>query len=104
HPGRVRSQLPRSCEDYWWEWKHCRGLRHAFHHYYTHRELPACGRWQEDYEACCAWEGDRATSAQVRPAALGLHRPRLQKYAPVWTLRKNPPPDWYLPLDQEKTN
>ncbi|XP_064889154.1 synaptic plasticity regulator PANTS isoform X1 [Columba livia] len=58
---------PRSCEDYWWEWKHCRGLRHAFHHYYTHGELPACGRWREDYEACRAWERGRAAAAQVPP-------------------------------------
>lgn len=64
-PGHVRPQPPRSCEDYWGEWKHCRGLRHAFHHYYTHGELPDCGRWREDYEACRAWERDRATAAQV---------------------------------------
>ncbi|XP_057225017.1 UPF0545 protein C22orf39 homolog isoform X1 [Malurus melanocephalus] len=56
---------PRSCEDYWGEWKHCRGLRHAFHHYYAHGELPACDRWREDYEACRAWERDRAAAAQV---------------------------------------
>ncbi|NWX00790.1 CV039 protein, partial [Caloenas nicobarica] len=80
-------QPPRSCEDYWWEWKHCRGLRHAFHHYYTHGELPACGRWREDYEACRAWERGRAAAAQVPPGPA------------VWKLRKSPPPDWYLPLD-----
>uniref|UniRef100_A0A8C4UQ24 Synaptic plasticity regulator PANTS n=1 Tax=Falco tinnunculus TaxID=100819 RepID=A0A8C4UQ24_FALTI len=56
---------PRPCEDYWWEWKHCRGLRHAFHHYYAHGELPACGRWRDDYEACRAWESGRAAAAQV---------------------------------------
>ncbi|XP_065502681.1 synaptic plasticity regulator PANTS isoform X2 [Caloenas nicobarica] len=147
---------PRSCEDYWWEWKHCRGLRHAFHHYYTHGELPACGRWREDYEACRAWERGRAAAAQVPPGPAGktcswgvqerswlqphkaerqepfsagcsITRPfsRLgcllggkealckserarvmekQKYAPVWKLRKSPPPDWYLPLDEDKPN
>ncbi|XP_050836308.1 UPF0545 protein C22orf39 homolog isoform X2 [Serinus canaria] len=58
---------PRSCEDYWGEWKHCRGLRHAFHHYYAHGELPECGRWREDYEACRAWERDRAAAAQGNP-------------------------------------
>ncbi|XP_063206702.1 synaptic plasticity regulator PANTS isoform X1 [Chroicocephalus ridibundus] len=57
---------PRPCEDYWWEWKHCRGLRHAFHHYYAHGELPACGRWRDDYEACRAWERGRTAAAQVR--------------------------------------
>lgn len=68
-PAHVRPQPPRSCEDYWGEWKHCRGLRHAFHHYYAHGELPDCGRWREDYEACRAWERDRAAAAQV-PAPL----------------------------------
>ncbi|KAM6298057.1 synaptic plasticity regulator PANTS [Aegotheles albertisi] len=94
---------PRTCEDYRWEWKHCRGLRHAFHHYYAHGELPACGRWREDYEACRAWESGRAAAAQE--ALCNSERARVtekQKYAPVWTLRKSPPPDWYLPLDQDK--
>ncbi|KAM9526815.1 synaptic plasticity regulator PANTS [Guaruba guarouba] len=101
----VRPQPPRPCEDYWWEWKHCRGLRHAFHHYYAHGELPTCGRWREDYEACRAWEKGRAAAAQE--ALCKSERARVmenQKYAPVWTLRKNPPPDWYLPLDQDKPN
>ncbi|XP_041890874.1 UPF0545 protein C22orf39 homolog isoform X3 [Corvus kubaryi] len=79
---------PRSCEDYWGEWKHCRGLRHAFHHYYAHGELPDCGRWREDYEACRAWERDRAAAAQAKvipgvsrnaagysPADTGAHEP-----------------------------
>ncbi|NXG16823.1 CV039 protein, partial [Grallaria varia] len=98
-------QPPRSCEDYWWEWKHCRGLRHAFHHYYAHGELPACGRWRDDYEACRDWERHRDTAAQV-PARgtagrAGEAGPGAgQKHAPVWRLRKSPPPDWYLPLDQ----
>ncbi|XP_038008250.1 UPF0545 protein C22orf39 homolog isoform X1 [Motacilla alba alba] len=104
-PGRVRPQPPRSCEDYWGEWKHCRGLRHAFHHYYAHGELPECGRWREDYEACRAWERDRAAAAQE--ALCQSERARVmekQKYAPVWKLRKSPPPDWYLPLDHDKSN
>ncbi|NWU44555.1 CV039 protein, partial [Hylia prasina] len=92
-------QPPRSCEDYWGEWKHCRGLRHAFHHYYAHGELPDCGRWREDYEACRAWERNGAAAAQV-PApplagAAGTEIPQPR----VWKLRKSPPPDWYLPLD-----
>ncbi|NXI77190.1 CV039 protein, partial [Rhipidura dahli] len=104
--GRVRPQPPRSCEDYWEEWKHCRGLRHAFHHYYAHGELPDCGRWREDYEACRAWERDRAAAAQVPGPLLacpGPCRPGLPGQKPrslgVWKLRKSPPPDWYLPLD-----
>ncbi|KAM6403926.1 synaptic plasticity regulator PANTS [Rhynochetos jubatus] len=96
---------PRLCEDYWWEWKHCRGLRHAFHHYYAHGELPVCGRWRDDYEACRAWEKGRAAAAQE--ALCKSERARVmekQKHAPVWPLRKSPPPDWYLPLDQGKPN
>ncbi|KAM3661314.1 synaptic plasticity regulator PANTS [Ammospiza maritima maritima] len=96
---------PRSCEDYWGEWKHCRGLRHAFHHYYAHGELPECGRWREDYEACRAWERDRSPAAQE--ALCKSERTRVmekQKYAPVWKLRKSPPSDWYLPLDHDKSN
>lgn len=26
-----------------------------------------------------------------------------QKHAPVWKLRKSPPVDWYLPLEEDKT-
>ncbi|NXD65905.1 CV039 protein, partial [Eolophus roseicapillus] len=98
----VRPQPPRSCEDYWWEWKHCRGLRHAFHHYYAHGELPTCDRWREDYEACRAWEKGRAAAAQVRPAP--PQRAAASSSGCLWTLRKSPPPDWYLPLDQDKPN
>uniref|UniRef100_A0A8B9Z7R1 Uncharacterized protein n=1 Tax=Buteo japonicus TaxID=224669 RepID=A0A8B9Z7R1_9AVES len=41
------------------------------------------------------------------PALCKSERARVmekQKYAPVWTLRKSPPPEWYLPLDQDKQN
>ncbi|NXT95922.1 CV039 protein, partial [Anhinga rufa] len=96
-------QPPRSCEDYWWEWRHCRGLPHAFRHYYAHGSLPACGRWREDYEACRAWESSRAAAAQVPPPRSSPLMEK-QKHAAVWTLRKSPPPDWYLPLDQGKPN
>ncbi|NXP09265.1 CV039 protein, partial [Thinocorus orbignyianus] len=103
----VPPQPPRPCEDYWWEWKHCRGLRYAFHHYYAHGELPACGRWKEDYEACRAWERDRSAAAAKVPlpgGRTGLTVRWEPKHAPVWRLRKSPPPDWYLPLDQDKPN
>ncbi|NXR76440.1 CV039 protein, partial [Pycnonotus jocosus] len=99
-------QPPRSCEDYWGEWKHCRGLRHAFHHYYAHGELPDCGRWREDYEACRAWERDRAAAAQVPAPLLLGQKPRnhgawggFGKAGAGSQRRKSPPPDWYLPLD-----
>uniref|UniRef100_A0A8C3CHC8 Synaptic plasticity regulator PANTS n=1 Tax=Cairina moschata TaxID=8855 RepID=A0A8C3CHC8_CAIMO len=79
---RWRNRPPRSCEDYWWEWRHCRGLRHAFHHYYAHGARAAAAQ-----EALCKSERARVEEKQ--------------KYAPVWTFRKSPPPDWYLPLDQD---
>lgn len=69
-------QPPRPCEDYWWEWKHCRGLRHAFHHYYAHGELPDCSRWRDDYAACRAWEKDRTAAARVPPARPALRTGR----------------------------
>ncbi|XP_042721668.1 UPF0545 protein C22orf39 homolog [Tympanuchus pallidicinctus] len=90
---------PRPCEDYWWEWKHCRGLRHAFHHYYAHGELPACDRWRDDYAACRAWEKERATAA--REALCESERARVlerKKHGAVWALRSSPPPDWHRPL------
>ncbi|OXB84852.1 UNVERIFIED_CONTAM: hypothetical protein H355_015974 [Colinus virginianus] len=119
---------PRPCEDYWWEWKHCRGLRHAFHHYYAHGELPACGRWRDDYAACRAWDTERAAAARVppggggwggpvrsrgRPAAVSVsvlqeallesERARVleqKKRGAVWALRSSPPPEWHRPLQR----
>ncbi|POI33668.1 hypothetical protein CIB84_002580, partial [Bambusicola thoracicus] len=91
-------QPPRPCEDYRWEWKHCRGLRHAFHHYYAHGELPDCGRWRDDYAACRAWEKDRTAAARVPPGPSGPGGGG--KHGAVWALRSCPPPDWHRPLDR----
>ncbi|XP_015733021.1 UPF0545 protein C22orf39 homolog [Coturnix japonica] len=91
---------PRPCEDYWWEWKRCRGLRYAFHHYYAHGALPECGQWRDDYGACRAWERERTVTA--RDALIQSERARLQerqKHGAVWAMRSRPPPDWYRPLD-----
>ncbi|NWJ07063.1 CV039 protein, partial [Crypturellus undulatus] len=96
----LHPQSPRPCEDYWDEWKRCRGLRYAFHHYYAHGERPQCAQWREDYGACRAWESGGDAAAKV--PACEERGDRWAKYAPVWTLRKSPPPDWYLPLDQNQ--
>ncbi|NXJ15368.1 CV039 protein, partial [Odontophorus gujanensis] len=101
-------QPPRPCEDYWWEWKHCRGLRHAFHHYYAHGELPACGRWRDDYTACRAWERERAAAARVPPGGEGRGGPPAEpgptrgrgRRGAVWALRSCPPPEWHRPLER----
>ncbi|CAM9540011.1 unnamed protein product [Bubo scandiacus] len=114
---------PRSCEDYWWEWKHCRGLRHAFHHYYAHGELPACRPLAGRLRGLRALgEGPRrrragtARAPRLPPSRLGserqperrsLSRPvpcGLSEISSSVTLRKSPPPDWYIPLDQDKPN
>ncbi|XP_068963388.1 synaptic plasticity regulator PANTS isoform X1 [Petaurus breviceps papuanus] len=78
--GRVRSckmadaeenfwRPPRSCEDYWAEWKHCRTLRNLLHHYYTYGETPACAQWKRDYRHCRQWE--ESGSAEAKPQGLG---------------------------------
>ncbi|XP_053556493.1 UPF0545 protein C22orf39 homolog [Bombina bombina] len=94
---------PRVCDDYWYEWKHCKSLQNLFHNYYTHGTAPACQQWKADYTACREWEKTRSTEAKDAMRQSEKSRQvEKQKYSPVWTLRKNPPPDWYLPLDSGK--
>ncbi|KAM4707198.1 synaptic plasticity regulator PANTS [Discoglossus pictus] len=94
---------PRSCDDYWSEWKLCKSLRNLFHNYYTYGTAPACQQWKEDHTSCREWE--RSRSPQAKEALQQSENIRLnerQNNTPVWSLRKKPPPDWYLPLDTGK--
>ncbi|XP_044848048.1 UPF0545 protein C22orf39 homolog [Mauremys mutica] len=56
---------PRTCEDYWSEWKHSKGIRNLFHNYYTYGEAPSCEQWKIDYGNCRKW-GKKA----VEPAPI----------------------------------
>uniref|UniRef100_A0A8C4W6X6 Uncharacterized protein n=1 Tax=Gopherus evgoodei TaxID=1825980 RepID=A0A8C4W6X6_9SAUR len=47
---------PQTCEDYWSEWKHSKGIRNLFHKYYTYGEAPFCEQWKIDYGNCRKWE------------------------------------------------
>ncbi|MEE6511427.1 hypothetical protein FKM82_017940 [Ascaphus truei] len=94
---------PRSCEDYRDEWKLCKSLRNLFHSYYTHGEAPACQQWKNDFSACRDWEKSRSLEAKTALRQSETARQvEKQKHPPVWTLRKRPPTDWYLPLDTQK--
>ncbi|XP_015272394.1 PREDICTED: UPF0545 protein C22orf39 homolog [Gekko japonicus] len=94
---------PRACDDYRSEWKHCRSIRNLFHHYYTYGEAPSCAQWKRDYENCREWEKTKSSAA--KDSLCKSEKERIlekRKYDPVWTLRKSPPPDWQLPLDEGK--
>uniref|UniRef100_A0A8D0BSD3 Synaptic plasticity regulator PANTS n=1 Tax=Salvator merianae TaxID=96440 RepID=A0A8D0BSD3_SALMN len=94
---------PRSCDDYWFEWKHCKSIRNLFHHYYVYGERPTCQQWKTDYKNCQEWE--KSKSALAKDSLCESERKRVmekQKHEPVWKLRKSPPVDWHLPLDENK--
>ncbi|XP_019394606.1 PREDICTED: UPF0545 protein C22orf39 homolog isoform X2 [Crocodylus porosus] len=94
---------PRACDDYWSEWKHCKGIQNLVHHYYTFGEAPSCAQWKTDYKNCREWEKSKST--QAKESLCKSERARIlekQKHAPVWMLRKGPPADWYLPLNEDK--
>ncbi|KAG2470716.1 UFD1 protein, partial [Polypterus senegalus] len=96
---------PRPCDDYWSEFKHCRSFQHLFHSYYTFGSAPSCQQWKLDYYSCQEWE--KHHSAQAKDALQASERKRVeekQRYKPVWELRKKPPHDWYLPLQDEREN
>lgn len=59
-------QTPRSCDDYWSEFKHCKSLWNRFHHYYTYGTSPSCQQWKEDYRNCKEWEKRRSAEAKVQ--------------------------------------
>ncbi|XP_060894584.1 UPF0545 protein C22orf39 homolog [Labrus mixtus] len=94
---------PRACDDYWSEFRHCKSLRNHFHHYYTHGTSPSCQQWKEDYKNCREWEKSR--SAEAKEALQRSERNRVEeqkKFTPVWELRRDPPKDWHMPLNQER--
>uniref|UniRef100_A0A8C4TCN1 Synaptic plasticity regulator PANTS n=2 Tax=Erpetoichthys calabaricus TaxID=27687 RepID=A0A8C4TCN1_ERPCA len=96
---------PRACDDYWREYKHCQSFQHLFHSYYTFGSAPSCQQWKLDYYSCQEWE--KHHSAQAKDALQASERKRVeekQQYKPVWELRKKPPHDWYLPLQEEREN
>nr|XP_020661120.1 UPF0545 protein C22orf39 homolog [Pogona vitticeps] len=94
---------PRACDDYWFEWKHCKSLRNRFYHYYIYGEAPSCSQWKKDYKNCQEWQ--KTKSAMAKDALCQSEGERMaekQKHAPVWSMRKSPPMDWYLPLGEDK--
>ncbi|XP_012680962.2 UPF0545 protein C22orf39 homolog isoform X2 [Clupea harengus] len=94
---------PRTCEDYWSEFRHCKSLSNRFHHYYTFGTHPTCEQWKEDYGNCKEWE--KSHSSQAKEALRESEGSRVaeqRKFTPVWELRKEPPRDWHMPLNQGK--
>ncbi|XP_036434772.1 UPF0545 protein C22orf39 homolog [Colossoma macropomum] len=94
---------PRECDAYWSEFRHCKSLRHRFHHYYTYGMSPLCEQWKEDYDACKEWE--RTQSTHAKECLQKSERNRVsdqRKFTPVWELRQSPPPDWHMPLNQDR--
>lgn len=59
-------QTPRSCDDYWSEFRHCKSLWNRFHHYYTYGTSPSCQQWKEDYNNCKEWEKHKSIEAKVQ--------------------------------------
>ncbi|XP_035514722.1 UPF0545 protein C22orf39 homolog [Morone saxatilis] len=97
-------RTPRSCDDYWSEYKHCTSLWNHFHHYYTYGTSPSCQQWKEDYQNCKEWEKHRGATAKEALQTSERNRVAAQrKFTPVWELRREPPRDWHMPLNQEKT-
>ncbi|CAL1614933.1 unnamed protein product [Knipowitschia caucasica] len=102
-PRTIPWRAPRACEDYWSEFSHCRSLMNRFHHYYTFGESPSCQQWKEDYANCKQWENSK--DSRAKEALQTSERRRVaeqQMFTPVWQLRKEPPQDWHLPLNQDK--
>ncbi|TDH13025.1 hypothetical protein EPR50_G00052830 [Perca flavescens] len=100
--GEAAWRPPRSCDDYWSEFRHCKSLRNCFHHYYTYGTSPSCKQWKEDYHNCKEWEKHRG--AEAKDALQKSERNRVaeqRNFTPVWELRRDPPRDWHMPLNQE---
>ncbi|KAJ4942605.1 hypothetical protein JOQ06_012459 [Pogonophryne albipinna] len=102
-PRKAFDEPPRACDNYWEEFKHCVSWSNGFHHYYTYGTVPSCQQWKNDYNDCREWEERR--SAEAKEALLKSERDRVAEqgnFTPVWELRKVPPGDWHLPLNQER--
>ncbi|XP_033946251.1 synaptic plasticity regulator PANTS [Pseudochaenichthys georgianus] len=102
-PAKAAWRPPRACDNYWEEFKHCVSWSNGFHHYYTYGTVPSCQQWKNDYNDCREWEERR--SSEAKEALLKSERDRVAEqgnFTPVWELRKVPPGDWHLPLNQEK--
>uniref|UniRef100_A0A8D0H8G9 Synaptic plasticity regulator PANTS n=1 Tax=Sphenodon punctatus TaxID=8508 RepID=A0A8D0H8G9_SPHPU len=79
------------------------GIRSLCHNYYTYGEAPSCAQWKTDYGNCRKWE--KSKSEHAKESLRKSERARIlekQKHAPVWEMRRSPPMDWYLPLDDDK--
>uniref|UniRef100_A0A4W5R5Y0 Synaptic plasticity regulator PANTS n=1 Tax=Hucho hucho TaxID=62062 RepID=A0A4W5R5Y0_9TELE len=57
---------PRTCDDYWSEFRHCKSLWNRFHNYYAHGTSPSCGQWKEDYYSCREWEKNPGPETKVQ--------------------------------------
>ncbi|XP_053726479.1 UPF0545 protein C22orf39 homolog [Synchiropus splendidus] len=92
---------PRTCDNYLSEFRHCKSLRNRFHHYYVFGTPPVCHQWKEDYNNCRAWEKYSDTNAKEALQSSEKNRVAEQtNFSPVWELRKAPPSDWNVPLDE----
>ncbi|XP_067083969.1 synaptic plasticity regulator PANTS [Osmerus mordax] len=94
---------PRNCDVYWSEFRHCKSLWNRFHHYYAHGTSPSCQQWKEDFNMCKQWENH--PDPETKEALQSSERKRVaeqRKCTPVWEMRREPPRDWHLPLNQDK--
>ncbi|KAK2860978.1 hypothetical protein Q7C36_005144 [Tachysurus vachellii] len=94
---------PRACDVYLAEFKHCKSLSNRFHHYYTYGTSPVCLQWKDDFEACREWERNCSPHAKESLQKSERNRVSEQKnFPPFWEMRKKPPADWHLPLNEAK--
>ncbi|KAG7329773.1 hypothetical protein KOW79_005995 [Hemibagrus wyckioides] len=101
--GETPWRPPRACDVYWAEFKHCKSLRNRFHHYYAYGTSPVCLQWKDDYEACREWESNHSPHAKESLQNSERNRVSEQKNVPpFWEMRKKPPADWHLPLNEPK--
>lgn len=101
-PAEKAWRPPRACDVYWSEFRHCRSFSNIFHHYYAYGTTPSCQQWKEDYHNCQEWENHRSKDTKEALQKSERKREAEQKnFIPVWQMRKEPPGDWHIPLNQE---